>query len=224
MTLSFLKAQFGAVVWSAAPPITLPPFLLLQEPVPAHQGMFSQRSILEAAQRKACGRAVCRHTQIPVCRGSDCRAAPAAGRGGMREYTDRLMAAVDAAQLDFTSPLLTELATLPCSQTRLSSSSREPWDELSPFEISPRVISNPSCPCPAPQTPGCPQRPCRVLCEPRLLRLQVNKAPADFIALLGFVPLCYSPRLNLLPWRQELAQPELPRRSGGTVTLSGCLT
>lgn len=57
-------------------------------------------------------------------------------------------------------------------------------------------------------------------------RLQVNKAPGDFIALLGFVPLCYWPRLNLLPWRQEPAQPELPRRprrSGGTVTLSGCL-
>lgn len=115
------------------------------------------------------------------------------------------MAAVDAAQLDFTSPFLRN-QRLPVSQkSGCAPSPREPRDE--PVQSSPRAISNPNS-CAA-------------------ARLQVNKAPGGFIALLGFVPLCYSPRLNLLPWRQEQAQAELPsclRCSGGTVTLSGCLT
>lgn len=115
------------------------------------------------------------------------------------------MAAVDAAQLDFTSPLLKASAALPCSEIRPSPSS---WDELSPVGSSPRATQNP--PCPLMGSPD-PRLPSEAVPPPVLLRLQVNKAPGGFIALLDFVPPCYWPRLNLLPRRQS-------RRSRSSLT------
>lgn len=64
-----------------------------------------------------------RQTQIPGQPGQRAPGSPGCQEqrdGRPREYTDRLMAAVDAAQLDFTSPLLKESAALPCSEIPLS--------------------------------------------------------------------------------------------------------
>lgn len=147
--------QFGAVVCPGSSSCSLPSHAATispspQESVPQlpsspgdvqpalHSG--SSRKTREKSLQQGCvppqQQQAGRH-KSPGSRGSVCRAAPAVGGerdGRPREYTDRLMAAVDAAQLDFTSPLLKESAALPCSEIRLSPLPCEPQDEVPPVK------------------------------------------------------------------------------------------
>lgn len=87
-------------------------------------------------RRNACGTVqrcrLCRcsrQKQIPRRPGQRVPGSPgcqAERNGRPWEYTDRLMAAVDAAQLDFASLFLKESASLPCSEVWRSHSS--PWE------------------------------------------------------------------------------------------------
>lgn len=80
----------------------------------APQGIFTQLSTLEAehSTREAPMAQFIRQKHSP----SVCGAPQLSGgeEWAAMEYTDRLMAAVDAAQLDFTSLLLKEAASPPC--------------------------------------------------------------------------------------------------------------
>lgn len=136
MPFSFLALGlgFGAVVCSGSSscsrhrlPPAVPPAPVIRAPAARLTGgTFSRLSILEAEQSAG---------ETPAAQFGGAGCAAAAGRnksrgrpgqrvpgsprcqaernGRPREYTDRLMAAADTAQLDFASPFLKESASLP---------------------------------------------------------------------------------------------------------------